>query len=590
MFIWGVFMLKRFVSFYFVFVMMISITSVAVFARNEKIYNGFFYKINDNEVTITGCDSSISGNIVIPEMIDGFYVTKIYGFAYNDSITSVVFPNSVTQIDGFSNCDNLVKVEFGENISIIGQDAFNGCHKLSDIEIPDSVTTIEHSAFAFCHSLKNVKIPEKVKSIGNKAFRCCNSLENIVVDEENEYYSSDEYGVLFNKSKTKLIQYPVGNIRTEYIIPDEVIEICEVSFDGAKNLENVIIGNNVTTVCAYAFYGCSKLKQVRIPENVTKIEMFAYLDCNEINKVSIGSGMTEIGESMLIDSVNIERINVDENNPNYSSDEYGVLYNKDKTKLIKYPPRDSRTEYSISDNVSMLSGKAFSNCDNLKKVVIGKGISTINNVFYHCDNLKEVVIPESVKNIDDYAVGYISNYNPDTDSINYKAVDGFIIYGNIGSVAEKYAKDNKITFVEINKEEQEIVLEPNNGIYEKNNVITIMPEVTIEYLESCIENDNIVFLSILGEQLVKKSLAGTGTKVQVLDRDGKVLSEYTVLVKSDVNGDAKITAADARIALRNSAKLEKLEGVFVTAADDNGDNKITAADARKILRKSAKLE
>ena len=48
--------------------------------------------------------------------------------------------------------------------------------------------------------------------------------------------------------------------------------------------------------------------------------------------------------------------------------------------------------------------------------------------------------------------------------------------------------------------------------------------------------------------------------------------------------------ADARLALRASAQLENLEGVYSDAADVTGDGKITASDARKILRISAGLE
>ena len=60
----------------------------------------------------------------------------------------------------------------------------------------------------------------------------------------------------------------------------------------------------------------------------------------------------------------------------------------------------------------------------------------------------------------------------------------------------------------------------------------------------------------------------------------------------DANGDGKITAADARITLRISAKLEKIENYNISLAvlDATGDGKLTAADARKILRVSAKLE
>ncbi len=57
----------------------------------------------------------------------------------------------------------------------------------------------------------------------------------------------------------------------------------------------------------------------------------------------------------------------------------------------------------------------------------------------------------------------------------------------------------------------------------------------------------------------------------------------------DVNYDGKITAADARLALRCSASLLVLSERELRIADYNSDSKITAADARLILRVSAKL-
>ena len=64
----------------------------------------------------------------------------------------------------------------------------------------------------------------------------------------------------------------------------------------------------------------------------------------------------------------------------------------------------------------------------------------------------------------------------------------------------------------------------------------------------------------------------------------------TDIMIGDVNKDGKITAADARQALRISATLVTPTDYQKKAADMNGDGKITAADARKILRKSAQLE
>ena len=62
---------------------------------------------------------------------------------------------------------------------------------------------------------------------------------------------------------------------------------------------------------------------------------------------------------------------------------------------------------------------------------------------------------------------------------------------------------------------------------------------------------------------------------------------YTSYLKGDVNGDGKVSAADARLALRAASQLEVLTEAEKYAADINNDGKITAADARAILNKSS---
>ena len=66
-------------------------------------------------------------------------------------------------------------------------------------------------------------------------------------------------------------------------------------------------------------------------------------------------------------------------------------------------------------------------------------------------------------------------------------------------------------------------------------------------------------------------------------------AEIKTGMAGDMNGDGNITAADARIALRISAKLEMFNAYNYPVADMNKDNKFSAADARAILRYSAKL-
>ena len=60
--------------------------------------------------------------------------------------------------------------------------------------------------------------------------------------------------------------------------------------------------------------------------------------------------------------------------------------------------------------------------------------------------------------------------------------------------------------------------------------------------------------------------------------------------KGDINKDGKVTAADARLALRMTAKLDPVTTELIEIGDMNDDKKLNAADARLILRKSAKLK
>ena len=65
---------------------------------------------------------------------------------------------------------------------------------------------------------------------------------------------------------------------------------------------------------------------------------------------------------------------------------------------------------------------------------------------------------------------------------------------------------------------------------------------------------------------------------------------YPVYYWGDMNMDGKITAADARLALRIAARIDELTAYSLLVGDINQDGKLTAADARKILRISAKIE
>lgn len=101
---------------------------------------------------------------------------------------------------------------------------------------------------------------------------------------------------------------------------------------------------------------------------------------------------------------------------------------------------------------------------------------------------------------------------------------------------------------------------------------------------------NISVLDKHGNKVGENALIPTNSMI-VSTYNGYIVNEQLVTVLGDVNCDGSVNAADARIVLRISAKLEKAGGwLELEAADCNGKTGVTAADARKILRVAAKTE
>jgi hypothetical protein len=177
-------------------------------------------------------------------------VSNYGSFDYCTNLTSVTIPNGVTSIGdmAFDNCTSLTSVTIPNSVITIGMAAFMECFSLTSVTIPNSVTSIGNQAFDYCTSLTSVSIGSGVTSI---YFVNCTSLTAINVDPANSAYTS-ENGVLYNKAKTTLVQYPAGKTGASFTIPNSVTTIEWGAFSGA-GLTSVSIGSGVTSIENYAF-------------------------------------------------------------------------------------------------------------------------------------------------------------------------------------------------------------------------------------------------------------------------------------------------------------------------------------------------
>ena len=171
------------------------------------------------------------------------------------------------------------------------------------------------------------------------------------------------------------------------------------------------IGKAVASIDDGVFDGCGKLKQINVdPANMfyssdkgvlfdkSKVSLLLY-PCGKDEKVyDIPSSVTNIDISLCCNT-NIAEIRVDSGNQSFVS-ESGVLFDKNKTRLIRYPVGKSNTEYAVIESVTVIDSYAFNNCSNLQAISIPASVTEIGkSCFLKCENLKKVEIMGGVQKI-----------------------------------------------------------------------------------------------------------------------------------------------------------------------------------------------
>ena len=178
---------------------------------------------------------------------------------------------------------------------------------------------------------------------------------------DNVTWTLDDAGTLTISGTGEMYNYELGEAPMEW-----------------GTARKVIFEEGVTAICSEPFYTFEDEISIEISASVTKIWGSPY-------GTFPGSSLAGIW--------------VNENNPVYSNDEKGVLYDDVKAVLVRAPTNLSGS-YTIRTNTKTIDDCAFNACKNLTNVTIPNSVKTIcMAAFQDCDGLTSVTIPDSVTEI-----------------------------------------------------------------------------------------------------------------------------------------------------------------------------------------------
>ena len=330
---------------------------------------------------------------------------------------------------------SILSVIIEEGVTSIGNYAFFDCDRLTSVTIPNSVTNIGRDAFSYSNGLTSITIPNSVTNIGLHPFFTCTGLTSINVATDNPNYSSAD-GVLFNKDKTILIEYPVGKQESSYSIPNSVISIGDFAFHYCTGLSSVTIPQSVTSIGYSAFEECYGLTSITIPQSVTYMDERSFWNCPSLTSLTIPNSVTYIGNGVCSNCPELTSIDVALDNPNYCSID-GVLFNKAKTTLIQYPA-GKQGEYVVPNSVTNIVRWAFFGCYGLTTLIIPNSVTNIGDfAFAMCTDLTAVtnyaLAPQALMSYVFYDVNLLTCtlYVPAESVAAYQAANSWKDFGTI---------------------------------------------------------------------------------------------------------------------------------------------------------------
>ncbi len=451
----------------------------------------------------------MSGNTKVKEIIIGNGITSIspYAFYAAYGLKKVTIPYTVEKVGNyaFEFCKDLETVVTDQTgmskLKTIGGGAFYGCESLKSFNMNQGLTSISYSAFVNT-GITTFVIPESVKTLGDNC---------IGFNYENPEYTKVEETVIYGVRDTAAEAYANTHEFTFYGTTWEfntITGVLNIYGKGAMELPQYWMDD--------IFENSKNVTRIIIDDRITTVGAYAFYYGTAVDTVFLPENLTKIGT-------------------------YAFEFCQ-KLKNLTLP-----------QNTKSIGNGAFYGCTSLNKLTINDGLKTISDLAFTNTALTSVKIPASVTGIGSHALGY--TYQNKT----YTKVDGFTIYGDRGTEAERYANANGFRFVA-------------NMYVEKVNVSFMEPEAeeTVSF-DVYKDNANCDFLTSL---LVQH---GTGLEFNYLKDDigtymqpGEVFqagTAYTAMVWLRISQDNTFFDDDLEVYFNGKqANVQRLSSGLVLAS------------------------
>lgn len=210
------------------------------------------------------------------------------------------------------------ELEEFKNIKSIPQYAFQNCYSLTEITLPINVQSLDAFALSY-NSLTKVHIPFSVSSIHYTAFMAA-PIEEFTVDAGNVTFQAID-GVLIDTIDKSLVKYPEGRLNESYTTYETITQLGKQCFRGTK------------------------LKELTISNNVVFHDEDAIVNNESLHTINLGRSYSVANLAKNIsNNQSLKTINVSEEHQ-YLKSVDGVVYDRSKTTLVKYP--EGRSEFVI---------------------------------------------------------------------------------------------------------------------------------------------------------------------------------------------------------------------------------------------------